>query len=1097
MIPSVGSLVRVRARRHVVEAVDAPSGGWAGEQHRVALSCIEDDAAGEASVIYWESEPDAKVISVKTALSSTHLDPPDRFAAWYHTLRWQGLSVVDRSRFQAPYRAGISVEAYQFEPLVRALRQPRVNLFIADDVGLGKTIEAGLIVRELLLRQRLRRVVVAAPAGVVSQWRDELDQRFGLPFVIVDREYLRARRRERGWRFNPWEAHARFIVSHALLRDPHYTQSLTELLQRDRAGSLLVLDEAHHAAPSSGGRIAVDSHFTRTLRKLAPLFEHRVFLSATPHNGHSNSFSALMDLLDPTRFVRGLPVEPRLRDEVMVRRLKSELRGLGVEFPQRKIVRVELTGLAADDPDLRLPLLLDRYIELREQGGASLSRRDRQTLSLTLGNLKKRLASSIYAFDRTLAAHRRGLEAKGLAAVEGVDEDAMSPPGSDDERAALPPDQLELSLGEAVAAASARFAAAAMGYDAVALLDELTALASANRSRPDARIARLVAWIRQACLDPAGRRWGPKRVIVFTEYIDTQRYIVSQLERAFAQTDLDRRIATLDGQPQHADQKDDVKARFNTDPAQERLRILVCTDAAREGINLHAHCADLFHYDLPWNPSRLEQRNGRIDRKGQPSPEVRCHYFAWPQRVDDVVLTALVEKTETIRKELGSLGEVIAFRIERALRRPVTARNAAEVALQIRFDFAGAPDDEGADAPSLQAKRRVVQAELGDAPDEAAIRRAKERNDQLRDQAERAMGFSERAFRHALNAALALLGAPPLVRDADDGALWHFPPLDGSPATAAAHKALGVGRGQLDRSWAETLDTLRYPPGREPGFDEGRYELRDRWAWRRHSRLRPVRFRASATRDEASVHLHLEHRVAQRLLGQFGAQGFARDQLARVTVLATELGREYVVLLGRLTIFGTRGQRLHDELVSVGAAWPGPVPDTGERPTPLAVTEAGVWTERLQGALADADGDFVASDFVRAQFLKSVASDAAALEPSLRRLATTKSEVLRTSLAREGHEQAEALTALLTAQRDRLAAQRLATATGDASQPTLPLDRLSDDERSTLQANLRYWAERMQSIDRELAHEPGAVRASYEPLLPHFELVGLVYLTRH
>jgi hypothetical protein len=155
-------------------------------------------------------------------------------------------------------------------------------------------------------------------------------------------------------------------------------------LKSDRAGSLLVLDEAHHAAPSSGGRIAVDSAFTRTLRDLAPRFEHRVFLSATPHNGHSNSFSALMDLLDPTRFVRGIPVEAALRKEVMVRRLKSELRTAGVEFPQRAVVRVEFSDLAVDDPDLAIPRLLDRYTELRESLAASLPRRKQQELTLVL-----------------------------------------------------------------------------------------------------------------------------------------------------------------------------------------------------------------------------------------------------------------------------------------------------------------------------------------------------------------------------------------------------------------------------------------------------------------------------------------------------------------------------------------------------------------------------------------------------------------------------------------------------------------------------------------------------------------------------------------
>ena len=112
----------------------------------------------------------------------------------------------------------------------QALLLPRVNLFIADDVGLGKTIEAGLIVRELLMRQKVRRVVVACPASVVLQWRDELESRFGLTFVVFDRDYIARRRRERGYGVNPWTTHSRFIISHSLLRDETYAGTLRDWL---------------------------------------------------------------------------------------------------------------------------------------------------------------------------------------------------------------------------------------------------------------------------------------------------------------------------------------------------------------------------------------------------------------------------------------------------------------------------------------------------------------------------------------------------------------------------------------------------------------------------------------------------------------------------------------------------------------------------------------------------------------------------------------------------------------------------------------------------------------------------------------------------
>ena len=132
------------------------------------------------------------------------------------------MTATDSNLFQSPFRAGIRIDAYQMEPLRKALRLPRVNLFIADDTGLGKTIEAGLIARELLLRRKAKTIVVAAPPSVLEQWKGELEDRFGLVFEIIDRAYLTRMRRERGFGVNPWITHSRFLVSHNLLIDPSY-----------------------------------------------------------------------------------------------------------------------------------------------------------------------------------------------------------------------------------------------------------------------------------------------------------------------------------------------------------------------------------------------------------------------------------------------------------------------------------------------------------------------------------------------------------------------------------------------------------------------------------------------------------------------------------------------------------------------------------------------------------------------------------------------------------------------------------------------------------------------------------------------------------
>jgi SNF2 family DNA or RNA helicase len=175
------------------------------------------------------------------------------------------------------------------------------------------------------------------------------------------------------------------------------------------------------------------------------------------------------------------------------------------------------------------------------------------------------------------------------------------------------------------------------------MVDQMLGIAEPAALRPDARVQWLVQWIERNMLD--GRMWKDRRLILFTEYEDTRRWLERRLREAFGDTDrADERIDVFTGAT-GMDRRESVKRAFNTSPATEPLRILICTDAAREGINLQTYCADLVHIDLPWNPSRLEQRNGRIDRKLQPAKQITCRYFRYVQRETDIVLDALVRKT--------------------------------------------------------------------------------------------------------------------------------------------------------------------------------------------------------------------------------------------------------------------------------------------------------------------------------------------------------------------------------------------------------------------------------------------------------------------
>ena len=201
-----GALVRVRQRTFLIiqDVEEAP-----GASPVVHLACVDDDAQGQRLDVIWDAETDARIIPAGRSVLKPNLQPDDprTFAAYLHALRWGCVTSTDPSLFQAPLRAGIVPKSYQLEPLRKALALPRVNLFIADDVGLGKTIEAGLVLQELLLRQRVQRVVVGCPSSVVLQWRDELLQRLGLSFVVFDKAFIHARRRERGFGINAWTTH--------------------------------------------------------------------------------------------------------------------------------------------------------------------------------------------------------------------------------------------------------------------------------------------------------------------------------------------------------------------------------------------------------------------------------------------------------------------------------------------------------------------------------------------------------------------------------------------------------------------------------------------------------------------------------------------------------------------------------------------------------------------------------------------------------------------------------------------------------------------------------------------------------------------------
>ncbi|WP_437671204.1 DISARM system SNF2-like helicase DrmD [Sorangium sp. So ce131] len=1083
--PRQGDIVQVRHRQWLVEQVVPPPAE--GHSTLVRLVCLDDDNPGRPLDVLWELELGARVLHPEAhGLGETAgVDPPRRFAAYLHALKWSSVTATDAKLFQAPFRAGIKLMAHQLTPLRKALMLPRANLFIADDVGLGKTIEAGLVAQELLLRQRVDFILIVCPASVCLQWRDEMQRRFGLHFEVMSRPFVGRRRRERGFGVNPWATHARFIISHAILRRPEYRDPLLQHIGERATKSLLILDEAHVAAPASASRYAIDSKITEVIRDIAPRFENRLFLSATPHNGHSNSFSALLEILDPQRFTRGVPVRDRQRlDPVMVRRLKEDLRQLGVEqFPVRRLVQIELTHDGAAwtsrpvdvDPrtkratpgpaqalgegagaELTLARLLARYTDLvRPPQGQG---------KLVFINLQKRLLSSVEAFYRTLQAHHRAVaEGRARTAVQlsllgdedeyGVDDDAIDQAdelGVEAASRALAP---LLDAGPRAAPAPEP-SGQTSGTEARKLLDEMLRLAQQHRGAPDAKALALLDWIRRhQCpavqvggASPRGpraeRRWSDRRLIVFTEYGDTKRYLLQLLQAAVEGTeDADQRILVFHG-GMSDEQREEVQRAFNAPPDEHPVRILIATDAAREGVNLQGHCADLVHFDIPWNPARLEQRNGRIDRTLQPSPEVRCHYFVYPERPEDLVLRTLVAKVDVIHRELGSISSVLLDRMTTVMDAGIDEGTLAR--LEAAEEAGGLKDTAAKELEEQRGELRRLQDEIEEAGS-------------ILNRSRKVMDFDPALLRDTIDVGLELAGAGRLAPAEIPGAdAWTVPDL---PA-----------------SWQDTLDTLRPPRRRDEPF----------WEFRKRP-PQPVVFRPPPRMNSALAHLHLQHPFVQRVLGRFLSQGYSAHDLSRVTVVRTRHDALVRVIgFGRLSLFGRGATRLHDQLVSVAARW---IDGKEAEIRPFAEEADRKAVDLLEQVLAEAPELEQVSQAVQEKVRAAAPGLFAALWPHIRDEADSLAHDAERKLVARGAEESEALKEILASQRAAILAEMRSRA-----QLTFADLGLNDREQEQFRKEQQWMNDRLDAIQREAEREPRQIEALYQIALRRLEPVGLVVL---
>lgn len=892
----VGQLVRARGQQWVVSALkrssqpeDELAPARLPGRTLATLTSVSDDDLGEELTVVWEVEPGREVLPVSDLpdAGSPPYDDPEVLGAFLDAVRWGTVASADTRTLQAPFRSGIRIEDYQLEPVARALAAPRVNLLIADDVGLGKTIEAGLIAQELLLRHRARRMIVVCPASLTNKWHEEMRDRFGLEFQVLDAGALKELRRSHGLEANPFSVFPRTVISLQWLRTPRVQRLLDEVLgpgtEYPGFFDLLVVDEAHHCAPPAPARgrgYAVDSKQTQAVARLGAHSTHRLFLSATPHNGYSESWQALLAMLDPQRFARGVEPDPRVVDQVVVRRLKASVADAEgrPRFPARVPRAVEV---AYTEDERRAHELLDRYAAARRrqvQRGDGTARSSASDLVTLL--LKKRLFSSPAAFAATLQAHVETLErpSEGRApAAWAPDEESAEQMGlswlddleemEEPEEGGAGQDQAERELLDRAASFLE-----GPGEDERELLQELERWCDRHAEPADSKAKALVDELERVCRP--GGRWADERVVVFTEYVDTLQWLAGVLyARGFGGD----RVGVIHGGTDEK-KRERLKAAFQASPHRDPLRVLLATDAAGEGIDLQAHCHRVVNYDIPFNPNRLEQRIGRVDRLGQHHEVEVVHFVGqgWQDapagslEADLEFLYRVAKKVATEREDLGPVNPVLAAAVE---------------ARMLGRGFFSDPTALGASpsAASLRAER------------ELRARSAREDVARLRAQLEESVGRLHVApanVARVVATGLALAGQPALV-DLGDGT-YEVPELRGG--------------------WERTLEGLSDPLSGE---------------------RRLLAFDASVAEGrEDVVYAHLGHPLVAhctRLLRS--AIWGSRTGLRRVTAVEASLpedlglrleGGVLVVAFARLVVVGGDGGRLHEEVVLAGRELPPP-----------------------------------------------------------------------------------------------------------------------------------------------------------------------------
>ena len=572
-----------------------------------------------------------RIDSIVDRLAADQVDSPTHYDLRERATRLDLAYKYDRFLSLSSNR--IEIEPYQVQAAYEILNSYDHRYLVGDEVGLGKTIEAGIVIEELLARGRAERVLVVAPAPLMAQWQEEMREKFDRNFAVYDRNAVETHRQAHP-NENVWLQEDRIVTSIDFAKQDDMREALDNL---DAEWDVAVFDEAHHltAKRESDGSTERTQRY-KVARAVAGNSESLLLLTGTPHKGKSDQFYYLVSLLDPYRFSHESQITPDALSDLMIRRLKDDMYETdGTRmFPEKNI---EALPVSMTPEERQLYENVTEYI--LEYYNLAQRENEENVVGFTMVIYQKRLVSSIYAIRKSLENRMQAIQNDAVA--EDLPDDVQEL----ESRYRTEPETLTDAERSRVERA---LETVTFTLDRKQVDEELRRVKAlwkqAKRIETDSKAELLRDFIGGILAEDPN-----EKVLVFTEYTDTLEYLRDEVLA-------DHDVAQIYGD------LDQGRRRREQEKFEEEANVMLATDAAQEGLNLQfAHV--MVNYDLPWNPIRIGQRMGRLHRYGQEhTVEIKNLFF--DDTRESEILELLLEKTDRIESDLGMRSDVLGRILE-------------------------------------------------------------------------------------------------------------------------------------------------------------------------------------------------------------------------------------------------------------------------------------------------------------------------------------------------------------------------------------------------------------------------------------------------